>query len=207
MQTEAALRRFERTGEPVQGTTAEDDAGNGSLMRLAPAVLFALGDPTQVEHLAREQGRVTHGAPQCLDACALLATILHEAILGQPDPLRPRQIEAHPAIQAIAAGAYRTKTRDEIRSGGYVADTLEAALWAVHTASSFEDALTLAVNLGQDADTVGAVTGQLAGAMYGYSAIPSRWSATLAWREKICATTFQLLHLASLQPLSRMRSG
>ncbi len=58
-------------------------------------------------------------------------------------------------------------------------------LWCVSTTDSFEEALILAVNLGHDADTVGAVTGQIAGAFYGASAIPARWLAPLAWRERI----------------------
>ena len=64
-------------------------------------------------------------------------------------------------------------------------NTLEAAIWCVAQASSFEEALILAVNLADDADTVGAVTGQLAGAIWGFSAIPERWLTPLAWREEI----------------------
>ena len=197
VQTAAALRRFERTGNPVQGTTREDDAGNGSLMRLSPAVIFGLGDPARVRQLAREQSRTTHAAPQCLDACSFLAEVVHEAILGQPDVLRPRDPQGHAAVQAIAAGSYRLKTRDEIRSGGYVVDTLEAALWCVVQTRTFEDALVMAVNLGQDSDTVGAVTGQLAGALYGASAIPPRWLSPLAWRERIAKLAVELVRARS----------
>lgn len=183
--TRRALARYEATGDPSQGSTDEDTAGNGSLMRLAPAILFALHDPGEAVRLAREQSRTTHAAPQCLDACALFAQLLCEVIHGRPDALRPRGIQAHPAIQTIAVGSYRSKARDQIRSGGYVTDTLEAALWCVAQTSTFEDALVLAVNLGHDSDTVGAVTGQLAGAMYGLSAIPQRWLKPLAWREEM----------------------
>ncbi|WP_283535235.1 ADP-ribosylglycohydrolase family protein [Methylorubrum extorquens] len=70
---------------------------------------------------------------------------------------------------------------------GYVVHTLEAALWALGTTSTFEDALSLAVNHGEDTDTVGAVTGQLAGALYGAAAVPARWLAPLAWRTRIIA--------------------
>ena len=75
--------------------------------------------------------------------------------------------------------------RARIRSSGYVMHTLEAALWSVEQTDSFEEAVVLAVNLGDDADTVGAVTGQLAGALYGASAIPERWLANLSWRPRI----------------------
>lgn len=191
--TARALAHFERTGEPFAGSADEDQAGNGSVMRLSPAVLFHLHDAQATEHLAREQSRTTHAAPQCLEACALLSRILRDAILGDPDPLRDRQAEAHPAIRAIAAGAWRSKSREQIRASGYVAHTLEAALWAVGTTTSFEAALIAAVNLGEDADTIGAVTGQLAGALYGACAIPDRWLAPLAWREQISTTADMLL--------------
>jgi ADP-ribosyl-[dinitrogen reductase] hydrolase len=62
---------------------------------------------------------------------------------------------------------------------------LEAALWAVDTSESFEDAVLLAANLGEDADTVAAVTGQLAGAIWGASRIPPKWRKTLAWSDRI----------------------
>ncbi len=89
--TQRALTAFGRTGEPFAGSTALDDAGNGSIMRLAPAVLFKLrADDDVARHLAREQGRVTHGTTECLEACELFADILRDAILGRPDTLRSR---------------------------------------------------------------------------------------------------------------------
>ena len=84
-----------------------------------------------------------------------------------------------------AAGSWQDKSREEISSSGYVVHTLEAALWAVGTTFSFEDALVAAVNLGHDADTVGAVAGQLAGARYGVRAIPVRWSELLIQHDAI----------------------
>lgn len=193
--TRDALARFAQTGDAFAGSTAETAAGNGSLMRLAPAALFTLGDPQRADRLARAQSRTTHAAPQCLDGCALLVELLRGAILGEPDVLRPRAIAAHPAIRALASGASRGRARHAIRSSGYVVDTLEAALWAVAQTASFEAALVLAVNLGDDSDTVGAVTGQLAGALYGASAIPARWLAPLAWRDRIEALAGALVRV------------
>ncbi|KQU01845.1 ADP-ribosyl-(dinitrogen reductase) hydrolase [Methylobacterium sp. Leaf469] len=217
--TAAALSQFERDGNPFAGSTAADTAGNGSLMRLAPVALFALRDPEAADRIARDQSRTTHGAPQAIEACAYFVQILRAAILGEADVLRPRRWigsdcdAAFPrlwnsdendyltlvpqaedtAIEAIAQGAWRTKTRAQIRSTGYVIDTLEAALWAVGTTDSFEAALIRAVNLGGDADTVGAVTGQLAGALYGLSTIPERWLSPLAWRDRIARTADRFL--------------
>ncbi len=181
------LRRYQRTGDPFAGLTAENTAGNGSLMRLAPAALFALGDATEATLLARDQSRLTHGAPQAVEACAFFSGLLREAILGgdKAAVLAPRIWDGHAAVRAVAGGSWRGKKRAEIQASGYVIHTLEAALWAVGQTDSFEDALVLAVNLGDDADTVGAVTGQLAGALYGAAAIPERWLQPLAWRDRI----------------------
>ena len=191
--TAAALARFERTGDPMAGSTDEREAGNGSLMRLAPAVLHGLRDEALMLQVAREQSRTTHGAPQAVDGCAYAALMMRDAILGLGDPLRPRPFEGHATIAGVAAGSFRHKTRQQIESSGYVVHTLEAALWAVATTTSFEEALIEAVNLARDADTVGAVTGQIAGAIYGLSAIPQRWLAPLAWRDEIEDTARRLL--------------
>lgn len=198
--TQQALARFIRGGGPFAGSTDPDDAGNGSLMRLAPVALFAVHDANQADQLARDQSQVTHAAPQAVEACTYFVQLLREAILGKPDVLRPRTWSGDPAITAIAAGSWRQKTRDEIRSSGYVVDTLEAALWSVGTTSSFEEALIRAVNLGRDADTVGAVTGQLAGALYGASTIAERWLHPLAWRERIVDSADTLLRGATASP-------
>lgn len=195
--TSAALARFVRTGEPYAGSIAPDTAGNGSLMRLAPVALFALHDAAHADQLARDQSRVTHAALQAIEACAYFVQLLREAILGEPDMLRPRTSSGDPAITAIASGSWQQKTRDQIRSSGYVVDTLEAALWAVGTTTSFEEALILAVNLGEDADTVGAVTGQLAGALYGASAIPERWFHPLAWKTQLSEAATKLASASS----------
>ena len=183
--TAEALARFEQTGNPYAGSKAPGTAGNGSLMRLAPVALFALSDAGLACRIARDQSRTTHAAPEALVACTFLVTLLREAILGEPDVLRPRTWTGSARMKAIAAGEWRGKSRQQTRSSGYVLDTLEAALWAVSQTSSFADALVLAVNLGGDADTIGAVTGQLAGALYGAAAIPPKWLTTLAWSDRI----------------------
>ena len=224
--TERALKIFERTDEPYAGSIDPDDAGNGSLMRLAPVALVALDHSGEAERIAEAQSRTTHGAPEAVEACSYFVQLLRQAILGQPDVLRPRpwigaetdglrpqhfisgiddditplSRTSEVAIDAIARGSWCGKTRDQIRSSGYVIHTLEAAVWAVGTTSSFEDALILAVNLGDDADTVGAVTGQLAGALYGASAIPERWLHPLAWRERITQLADALIKTRTSPP-------
>ena len=191
--TAMALERFERTGKPFAGSRSAQSAGNGSLMRLAPVALFALHEAELAIRIAQDQSRTTHAAPEAVAACTFFVTLLRDAVLGEPDVKHPRAWPGPKLIQAIAKGTWRRKSRHQIRSSGYVVDTLEAALWAVSETSSFADAVILAVNLGGDADTVGAVTGQLAGALYGAVAIPPEWLQPLAWSEKIAKACNTLL--------------
>ncbi|HEV2747763.1 MAG TPA: ADP-ribosylglycohydrolase family protein [Allosphingosinicella sp.] len=192
--TSAAIEQFERSGEPIAGATDPNSAGNGSLMRLAPAALHGLANGGGSE-AARRQSATTHGAAACLDACEHFTGLLIMAMNGESRDavLAPQAVEAEPAIAAILAGSWRGKARQEIRSSGYVAHSLEAALWAIGETGSFRDAVLLAANLGDDADTTAAVTGQLAGALYGQSGIPAEWLDKLAWRERIEALGRALL--------------
>ena len=105
------------------------------------------------------------------------------------------QLSAEPcsrAISQIMGGSWRGKARSQIASSGYVVHSLEAALWCVGRTGSFAQAVLLAANLGGDADTVAAITGQLAGALYGVSGIPPKWRAMLADGAAIEATARQL---------------
>lgn len=185
--TRAALERFERTGDALAGDTAAPSAGNGSLMRLAPVALFYCDDREAAGRAARLQSQTTHAAVECLDACEAFAHLLVDALTGKS---KAQLLDAAPTratgrVAEILAGSWRAKPRAAISSSGYVIHTLEAALWAVGQASNFEEALILAVNLGDDADTVGAVTGQLAGAVWGARAIPARWIERLAWCDRL----------------------
>ncbi len=193
--TRAALERFERTDNPLAGDTAVSAAGNGSLMRLAPVALFYCDDRAAAGKAARLQSQTTHAAPECLEACEAFAHLLCDALqgAGKEELLGDSVTGFTGKIAELLAGGWRRKRRDAISSSGYVVHTLEAALWAVGKASSFEEALILAVNLGDDADTVGAVTGQLAGALWGARAIPARWIEPLAWRDRLETTAQALL--------------
>lgn len=178
--TAAALRRFERTGEAFAGSTAPDTAGNGSIMRLAPVAIRHWRDRETMLRVARNQSRTTHAAPEAVDGCEVLASLVAEAIRGSILP----ELVASGAAARI--GGFRPgQHRREVRGTGYVVASLHAALWAVSRTSTFRDAVLLAANLGQDADTTAAVAGQIAGALYGASGIPDEWVARLAWRGRI----------------------
>ena len=195
--TRQALEHFERTGDPFVGSPEDHTAGNGSLMRLAPVALFGLDDEAEAIRIAREQSRLTHAAPQCVDACDYFVRLLRLTILGGGHALELGRWSGHPAIEKAKTAYWGGRERRDIRSTGYVADTLEAALWACANAPSFEWAMLLAVNLGGDADTIGAVAGALAGAKFGERGIPARWLEPLAWRHKLGAVALSLVRTSS----------
>lgn len=196
-----ALNRFKQSGNPVAGSTDPNSAGNGSLMRLAPVAIRYWDDEKARRHAAARQSRTTHGADEAVDACIAFADMLAGAIAGRPrsEVLRERSNEPPfvGTIAAIMAGNWRGKGRNEIRSSGYVAHSLEAAIWCVARTGNFAEAVLLAANLGEDADTVAAITGQLAGAFYGYRAIPNEWLSQLASQGVIFGMARQLVDLTS----------
>jgi ADP-ribosyl-[dinitrogen reductase] hydrolase len=181
--TRNALEQFRRTGDPIAGPTDARTGGNGSIMRLAPVALRYWNDPKRLRDVSRRQSYLTHGATEAVDACEALATVLASLIEGKPlrDVLSASYGPFCPSVQAVMNGSYRSKARSTIRSSGYVIHTLEASLWSVSETTTFRDAVLLAVNLGDDADTVGAVTGQIAGSAYGMSNIPEEWIKRVAW--------------------------
>jgi ADP-ribosylglycohydrolase len=101
-------------------------------------------------------------------------------------------------VKEISAGSFREKSPPRIRGSGYVIHTLEAALWAFHSTDSFQEGALKVVNLGEDADTTGAVFGQIAGAFYGVEGIPAEWRAKLAMRELIERRADELHAMAGL---------
>lgn len=184
-----SLMHFHRTGEVFAGSTDPRSAGNGALMRLAPIPLFFAHDLDKTRHFAIESTRTTHGALECIAASELFAELLHHALHGRLGHEAAQYVmpRGHwpKSIQALAQGDYRLKSYEEIRGSGYVVESLEAALWCWDTASSFEEAILLAVNLGDDADTTAAICGQLAGASFGISGIPYQWLTSLRYSDDL----------------------
>jgi ADP-ribosyl-[dinitrogen reductase] hydrolase len=194
--TSDALSRFERTGEPFSGSTDPYSAGNGSLMRLAPVVMFYDAEPARALQYAAMSSRTTHGARVAVDACRYLAALLLGAFDGvSKDALLspfyspvPGYWDEQPLaseIAEIAAGSFLRKEPPAIMGSGYAAHCLEAALWAFARTDDFRSGCLAAVNLGDDADTTAAVYGQIAGAYYGEHAIPAEWRDRLALRETL----------------------
>ena len=192
--TRQALERYRRTGDPLAGSTDPMTAGNGSLMRLSPVALRFWSDRTQLDSAAAEQSRTTHAALEAVDGCRAFAELLADAISGEQrrNVLAPRSFEGASAIAEVLGGSWRGCKRCQIRSSGYVVHTLEAAIWSVARTGDFRNAVLLAANLADDADTVAAVTGQLAGAIYGLSGIPKQWLDRIAWKDRLLDTAERL---------------
>ncbi len=204
----AAVERFESTKDPFSGSTDPRSAGNGSLMRLAPAPLYFARTPGEAVRFAGESSRTTHGAATCVDACRYFAGLILGAIQGvekrtllsdgySVESVDWSETPLCEEIAEIAGGSFKRKEPPEIRGSGYVVKSLEAALWAFDRSESFREGALLAVNLGDDADTTGAIYGQLAGAYYGYGGIPAEWTAQLAWEKQIRRLTEHLYRAAA----------
>lgn len=200
----SALHAFERTGEQFSGSTHARSAGNGSLMRLAPVVLFYSDDPCAAIHYAGESSRTTHGAQTAVDACRYMAALLIEVLRGKPKALLlapdlwpiagcHEGADLAPEIAEIAAGSFRMRQPPQIRGSGYVVRSLEAALWAFFHSEDFRSGCLLAANLGDDADTTAAIYGQLAGAYYGEKQIPQSWRASLTRGDEIAQIAESLM--------------
>jgi len=192
----SALERFRREGDPNAGSRDPRLAGNGCIMRLAPVPLFFFPDLGAAEHHAGESSKTTHGAEECVDASRLLARMICRALAGRAkDEVilgDSSSFTGSPSIESLARGRFRGKSREEIRGSGYVVESLEAALWCFDRTDSYEAAVLEAANLGDDADTTAAVTGQIAGAFYGEGGIPTRWLERLAMRPEIAALADRL---------------
>ncbi len=179
-----SLKKFRQTGNPFCGLTDPLTAGNGTLMRLAPVPMYYHPDHEAAIRYSVESCKTTHKAQEVLDATSAMASILCHLFEGKDkfealDMVRNKSFKSR-AVSAILNTDFNVIDPGSIESSGYVIHTLNASLWAFMTSTSFEEAVLKAVNLGDDADTVGAVCGQFAGAYWGYSCIPEKWLKKIA---------------------------
>ncbi len=214
--TRAAINRFNQGVPPLEcGGKLGRDNGNGSLMRILPALFHLIlkvqnGFEIQNEHcfqIIHNLSQLTHANPRSMMACGIYLSIAAEILQFSPKPLpdliqtgakkalswyqiQPNFIAEIPHYSWLAdIKALAEKPETEIVSSGYVVTTLEAALWCLSKSDSYRDCALKAVNLGEDSDTIAAVAGGLAGLRYGFAAIPADWIAVLArrdWIEELC---------------------
>ncbi len=188
-----ALMRIAK-GMPAEqaGGLHEDSNGNGSLMRILPAVLSFAGEPLEMFSGRLEKvSAITHGHARSRMACVFYGLMVRHLLLGwQPQPaLDSARAEFTGWYERSAEfSAFRHILEDdlvslpegEIVSTGYVLHTLHASLWCLLTTQNFHDCVLKAVNLGGDTDTTGCVAGGLAGVAYGIKSIPADWIRQLA---------------------------
>ena len=193
---QAALRRFLDDDEPYAGSTDPQAAGNGSLMRLAPVPLFFAAEPRQAVAISGQSSRTTHGTETCIDACRYFGGLIvgavrgesKEALLSAQYTPADRLWDEQPLcaeVAEVASGSFKRRKPPAIEGSGYVVKALEAALWAFSQSESYEAGCLLAVNLGDDADTMAAIYGQIAGAYYGLEGVPERWRTRIAHAQLI----------------------
>jgi ADP-ribosylglycohydrolase len=208
----ASIRRYAKGTHPLEcGQRDELSNGNGSLMRIHPAALYLYFTGYETEEALREIGdlsSLTHAHERSRVGCGIYSLVLWELLRSPEKEAVYRGLCRAEKIYAESPefSHYKKKLidrigkrdnlggkckifRDEIESSGYIVDTLEAAVWCVLTTNDYKSCVLKAVNLGRDTDTVAAVAGGLAGALYGLSAIPTGWLRALRRRkyiEKLC---------------------
>lgn len=184
------------------GGTSEFDNGNGSLMRILPLV-FYLKDEENIEklyHTVKEVSSITHGHFRSVFACFIYVIFAIELLKGKSkieaydymqkkvleyaenQEFNPKEIKL---FERILNNNIATYPEDEIKSSGYVLHSLEASLWCFLNSESYSEAVLKAVNLGEDTDTTGAITGGIAGIYYGFENIPEDWISELVRKDDI----------------------
>ena len=200
--TGRALRAYERSGDPSAcGQEGERSNGNGSLMRIIPAALYACAHGLSTEEAVRLSHRLsclTHANLRCQMGCGIF-TCVALALLARPDKASVRE-GLRTAAAFYAAPAYEKELphyrrvlsegffdlpEAEISGAGYVVATLESALWCLMQTDDYRACVLQAVNLGEDTDTTACVAGALAGLLYGYEGIPADWRRRLTAPDRI----------------------
>lgn len=206
-----AISNYFRNGlEAIKsGLSDEMSNGNGSLMRIHPFALYVYNLDISVEEkikIIEQASSLTHAHDRSKVGCGIYAFILWE-LLNNPSiesvykglktayvyyetakenqAYRKLYFDIGNIFSFLSSYPVKNVKISEIKSSGYVVDTLEAAIWCLLNTNSYEECVLKAVNLGEDTDTVGAVAGGLAGALYGYDNIPQKWRDTLLRREYI----------------------
>lgn len=207
--TQNAIYRLEQNVLPEDaGGDKELDNGNGSLMRILPVLRYTFNQvPAGRFETTRLISSITHRHIRSVIACFYLLEFAREVVISGDflvsysnvqstvlKELRQQRIPESEIIlfQRLLTADISRLPPEEIQSTGYVLHALEASIWSILTTNSFQEAVLKAVNLGEDTDTTGAITGAIAGLFYGVPAIPEEWLSQLARKHDIEALGDQL---------------
>ena len=206
--TSRAVMKYSNGAKPLEsGGKTEWDNGNGSLMRILPVCLYLFEQQKslnisddEVIDIVHNCSALTHAHIRSKLACGIYYFLVR-AVLGKGGELTERlQIGIDNAFEyygknnenelgsykrLISLSEFKNTPKELIKSTGYVVYTLEAAIWCLINTSSYKEAVLKAVNLGDDTDTVAAVTGGLAGLYYTYDEIPVSWRAKVQKKDWI----------------------
>ncbi|MFD1564123.1 ADP-ribosylglycohydrolase family protein [Haloarchaeobius amylolyticus] len=166
-----------------QASMEGSNAGNGSLMRCAPYAIAYRNEPAELVDISRQSSAITHADPRCQWSCALFNRTLANLLTGVERPLETildnigseLPDDVRNAVGPVTAARHGEPADISLENSGYVVTTLQAGLYHGLTAETAEDAIVDAVMMGGDTDTIGAVTGAVAGARFGDGALPERW--------------------------------
>lgn len=203
--TRDAINKYKRTRDPhTCGGNAPSNNGNGSIMRIMPAVLYCIQkdyDAGRAITIIHSISGLTHAHDRAKIACGLYYFMASHIVNDDGDLLTRLQAGLNEGFISYKVWGYngeldyfrrlrnltdfKTLAAEDIKTSGYVVDTIEAAVWGLITTNTFEDALLKIVNLGGDTDSIAAVAGGLAGLYYGYDAIPAEWLDVIQRREWI----------------------
>jgi ADP-ribosylglycohydrolase len=198
--TRQAIHRLATGVEPTSaGSTDERSNGNGALMRILPVALYLAFAESQARiEIPMKCSRLTHGHPRSQLACAFFVEIAASLIRGNSplESITAAQITMAPIIAdqfpteqivfaRLLSPQLASLTDSEMSGSGYVIDCLESSLWCATRATTYQAGVLRAVNLGEDTDTTGAVTGSLLGLCFGANSIPAEWRDQIARRDEV----------------------
>ncbi len=204
--TARSLRRLKRgdawdeAGQHVWEQSSEgQNAGNGSVMRCPPLAIPSANEWDRLVQVSRESSQITHADPRCTYGCAVLNLTLAGLLDGADTPLRDAldyvgsdaPSELVTALQPVARG----ESPATLETSGYVVHSLQTALHDGLLAETAEEAIVTAVNRGGDTDTIGAITGAVAGARFGASDLPSRWISAIDETTDLESLSIQLAEM------------
>ena len=196
--TSTAIDRYLKGTPPLQcGEQSVRSNGNGSLMRILPVVLYC-----RYKSLSREEAieivsnvsALTHAHEISKLGCVIYQDYINELLDGKDKKTAYENLgdydyspyfskESIDYYKRVLDGGLENLPERDIRSSGFVVDTLEASIWSNLNTNNYRDSVLQAINLGEDTDTVGAVTGSIAGILYGYESMPKYWRENLKSKE------------------------